>query len=156
MTTKYKRIAFGYHVTLTLAPDVEQIIQEQRKKYQEETGFKPPRGVIIGDAVRGFYGANTATEDGLLTGIRDSTKRVQRPQTTQYRAVVENENRACGHQHRSYEAAVKCGVKQFTPPPAKTDGPAMARDAAWYGFWVHNQDGQRVRDRITLRPGRTS
>lgn len=46
---------FGFTVNVTLPPDVEEIIQEQRDKWDKREGHKPPRGTIIAEAVRGFF-----------------------------------------------------------------------------------------------------
>ena len=54
------KIRLGYHVTLTLPADVEQLIQQERQRQKQRTGYKPPRGIIISEAVRAHLSANGA------------------------------------------------------------------------------------------------
>lgn len=46
----------GYHVTLTLPADVEELIQKERQRQKQRTGYKPPRGIIISEAIRAHFG----------------------------------------------------------------------------------------------------
>jgi hypothetical protein len=71
-------ISMGHHVSLTLPPDVEKIIQEQRKRHKHQTGYKPPRGIIISEAVRGFYGADGNTATPSSGGSTATVKRKKR------------------------------------------------------------------------------
>ena len=50
------RIRIGHHVSLTLPADVEELIQRERQKQKHATGYKPPRGIIIAEAIRAHYG----------------------------------------------------------------------------------------------------
>lgn len=49
-------------VTLTLPADVEQLIQQQRTYEKQRTGYKPPRGIIIAEAVRAHFGGNNGVK----------------------------------------------------------------------------------------------
>jgi hypothetical protein len=72
--------------------------------------------------------------------------------TTRYKAVVESgscstdyqrweERRNCGHLHKSYEAAERCGTKLYN---ARYVHGSWQASAAWHGWLIHNQDGERV------------
>ena len=58
-----ERIRIGHHVTLTLPADVEDLIQEQRQRLKQSTGYKPPRGIVIAEAIRAYYGHSAAPGD---------------------------------------------------------------------------------------------
>jgi len=73
---------------------------------------------------------------------------------TRYKAVVESgswtntdtgsrweERRTCGHLHKNYAAAVRCGAKLYH---ARYINGSWQANAAWHGYKVHNQDGERV------------
>lgn len=71
---------------------------------------------------------------------------------TGYVAVVESgscsmdrkrweERRTCGHLHKSYEAAEKCGAKHYD---SRTVRGRWQASADWYGYTIHNQDGERA------------
>jgi hypothetical protein len=49
-------VKIGHRISLTLPPDVDDIIQRERQKLQNHAGYKPPRGVIIAEAIRAYYG----------------------------------------------------------------------------------------------------
>jgi len=72
--------------------------------------------------------------------------------TERYSAVVESgscsmdykrweEHRNCGHAHKTIEAAERCGEKNYG---AKYVNGSWQANAAWHGYRVHNQDGERV------------
>src|SRR5215472_19129965 len=72
--------------------------------------------------------------------------------TTRYRAVVESgscspdyryweERRTCGHLHKSYAAAQKCGAAHYDAHYVRGSWQA---NADWHGYSVHNQDGERI------------
>lgn len=69
-----------------------------------------------------------------------------------YSAVVESgscstdykrweERRNCGHAHRSIGAAEKCGAKHYN---SRYENGTWTASAAWHGYTVHNQNGERV------------
>jgi hypothetical protein len=71
---------------------------------------------------------------------------------TRYKAVVESgswnpgtkryeEARSCGHLHKSYVLAARCGAKLYN---AWTVRGSWQANAAWHNYRVHNQDGERV------------
>ena len=51
------------------------------------------------------------------------------------------ERKNCGHRHRTAAAAEKCGAKHYD---AKYVNGSWQASAAWHGYRVHNQDGERV------------
>lgn len=69
-----------------------------------------------------------------------------------YSAVVESgscsmdyrrweERRNCGHLHKTPEAALACGERNYN---ARYVRGSWTASAAWHGYKVHNQDGERV------------
>jgi hypothetical protein len=69
-----------------------------------------------------------------------------------YSAVVESgscstdytrweERMNCGHAHKTEEAARKCGEKNYD---AKYVNGSWQASAAWHGYTVHNQNGERL------------
>lgn len=69
-----------------------------------------------------------------------------------YSAVVESgscsmdyrrweERLHCGHHHRTFEAAVKCGEKRRN---ARYENGSFVCSAAWYNFTIHNQHNERI------------
>jgi hypothetical protein len=75
-----------------------------------------------------------------------------RYKTERYSAVVESgscspgykrweEVKNCGHAHKTVEAAEQCGAKHYA---AKYVNGSWQASAAWHGYCVHNQDGERV------------
>jgi hypothetical protein len=65
----------GFHVTLNLPADAEEIIQEERKKRQNETGYKSPRGVIVADALRFYKSQKTTITTTTPISVKRKRKR---------------------------------------------------------------------------------
>lgn len=71
-----------------------------------------------------------------------------------YSAVVESgscspdyksweERMNCGHTHKTFEAALACGKKNYAE---KWVNGSWQASAAWHGYTVHNQNGERIMD----------
>lgn len=69
-----------------------------------------------------------------------------------YSAVVESgscdptytrweEREHCGHAHKTIEAAEACGAKHYN---SRWVNGSWTACAAWNGYTIHNQDGERV------------
>ena len=78
---------------------------------------------------------------------------------TGYKAVVETgwsskdyrrmeEARDCGHLHRTPEAASDCGERLYN---ARYVRGSWTANAAWHGYAVHNQDGERLPEEVAAR-----
>jgi len=65
----------GFHVTLNLPADAEEIIQEERKRRQNQTGYKSPRGVIVADALRFYKSRDTTTTTPISVKRKRERKR---------------------------------------------------------------------------------
>ena len=67
-----EKIRLGYHISVTLPADVEKLIQEERQRQKRETGYKPPRGIVISQAVRAHLGGLDGVKRKLPPKIKSA------------------------------------------------------------------------------------
>ena len=60
----------GYQVTVLLPADVEELIQKERARQKQANGYKPPRGIIIAEAIRAYLGARAKVKPKPNNGVR--------------------------------------------------------------------------------------